>query len=149
MAENSAIAWTDDTFNPWWGCLRVGPGCDNCYAATLDKRLGGDHWDGEPSMKTGRDPCNTSAGTALRFSTSRLFAMAERWRRQNWTVAAGRNFPNRPYQTRLPRQTMTSPDFSKTHGLAIRYTISDAWRGAENRRGCKSRSQMQSKKGWN
>ena len=47
MGENSAIAWTDDTFNPWWGCKRVGPGCDNCYAATLDKRTGGDHWDGD------------------------------------------------------------------------------------------------------
>jgi protein gp37 len=47
MAENSNIAWTDHTFNPWWGCQRVGPGCDNCYAATLDKRTGGNHWDGD------------------------------------------------------------------------------------------------------
>ena len=45
MAENSNIAWTDHTFNPWWGCQRVGPGCDNGYAATLDKRTGGEHWD--------------------------------------------------------------------------------------------------------
>jgi len=44
MAANSKIAWTDDTFNPWWGCMKVGPGCDNCYAAALDKRAGGDHW---------------------------------------------------------------------------------------------------------
>jgi len=35
MAENSNIAWTDHTFNPWWGCQRVCPGCDNCYAADL------------------------------------------------------------------------------------------------------------------
>ena len=47
MAANSKIAWTDDTFNSWWGCKRVGPGCDNCYAATLDKRTGGAHWDGD------------------------------------------------------------------------------------------------------
>ena len=32
MAENSAISWTDHTFNPWIGCTKVGPGCDNCYA---------------------------------------------------------------------------------------------------------------------
>lgn len=44
MAENTEIAWTDSTFNPWWGCTRVGPGCDNCYAAALDHRVGGDHW---------------------------------------------------------------------------------------------------------
>ena len=32
MAENTEIAWTDATFNPWIGCARVSPGCDNCYA---------------------------------------------------------------------------------------------------------------------
>ncbi len=44
MAEITGIAWTDSTFNPWWGCVKVGPECANCYAATLDKRTGGDHW---------------------------------------------------------------------------------------------------------
>jgi protein gp37 len=33
MAENSAIEWCDHTFNPWWGCVKVSPGCKNCYAA--------------------------------------------------------------------------------------------------------------------
>lgn len=32
MAENSKIEWTHHTFNPWWGCAKVSPGCDNCYA---------------------------------------------------------------------------------------------------------------------
>lgn len=32
MAEKSAIEWTDATFNPWWGCAKVSPGCDHCYA---------------------------------------------------------------------------------------------------------------------
>jgi protein gp37 len=40
MAENSAIEWTDHTFNPWTGCTRVGPGCDNCYAESWSKRAG-------------------------------------------------------------------------------------------------------------
>ncbi len=35
MAENSAIEWTDHTFNPWIGCCKVGPGCDHCYAEML------------------------------------------------------------------------------------------------------------------
>jgi len=47
MTDNSKIAWTDNTFNPWVGCLRVSPGCDNCYAAAIDKRFGGDHWSGD------------------------------------------------------------------------------------------------------
>lgn len=39
MAETTGISWTDSTFNPWIGCTKVGPGCDNCYAeALMDKR---------------------------------------------------------------------------------------------------------------
>lgn len=44
MAENSKIEWTDATVNFWWGCTKVGPGCDHCYAETFDKRVGGAHW---------------------------------------------------------------------------------------------------------
>jgi protein gp37 len=32
MAANSAIEWTDHTFNPWRGCTKVHAGCTNCYA---------------------------------------------------------------------------------------------------------------------
>lgn len=42
--KDSKIEWTDHTFNPWWGCTKVSPACDNCYAAALDKRTGGNHW---------------------------------------------------------------------------------------------------------
>jgi protein gp37 len=39
MAERTEIAWCDSTFNPWIGCTKVGPGCDNCYAkADFDDR---------------------------------------------------------------------------------------------------------------
>jgi protein gp37 len=31
--ENSKIEWTDHTFNPWMGCTKVSPACDDCYAA--------------------------------------------------------------------------------------------------------------------
>lgn len=44
MGETTGIAWTDSTFNPWWGCTKVSPGCDHCYAETLDKRWGDPHW---------------------------------------------------------------------------------------------------------
>ncbi|WP_339064748.1 DUF5131 family protein [Teredinibacter turnerae] len=45
MADETGISWTDHTFNPWWGCTRIAPGCDNCYAAAFDKRAGGNYWD--------------------------------------------------------------------------------------------------------
>lgn len=39
MADNSAIEWTEATWNPTTGCDRVSAGCDNCYALALSKRL--------------------------------------------------------------------------------------------------------------
>ncbi len=37
--ENSKIEWTTHTFNPWSGCSKCSPGCENCYAETAeDKR---------------------------------------------------------------------------------------------------------------
>lgn len=44
MGFRSDIEWTDHTFNPWWGCTRVSPACDNCYAETFAKRLGMNIW---------------------------------------------------------------------------------------------------------
>ncbi len=43
MAEHTAIAWADATFNPWIGCTKVSPACDRCYAEAWDKRYGGEH----------------------------------------------------------------------------------------------------------
>ncbi len=39
MADKSAIEWTEATWNPTTGCDRMSPGCDNCYALSLAKRL--------------------------------------------------------------------------------------------------------------
>jgi len=44
MGKDSSIQWTHHTFNPWWGCEKVSPGCTNCYAAAFDKRVGGMNW---------------------------------------------------------------------------------------------------------
>ena len=54
MAEKTGIAWTDSTFNPWIGCTKVGPGCDNCYAeALMDKRWHRVQWgSGKPRERT-------------------------------------------------------------------------------------------------
>lgn len=44
MAKNSHIEWTNHTFNPWWGCHKVSPACDNCYAEAWAKRVGQAIW---------------------------------------------------------------------------------------------------------
>lgn len=51
MSSVTGIAWTDHTFNPWWGCRKVSPGCRHCYAEAFDRRLGGDHF-GNSKRKT-------------------------------------------------------------------------------------------------
>lgn len=44
MGDTTEIAWTDHTFNPWWGCAKVSPACNNCYAENLAIRTGHDVW---------------------------------------------------------------------------------------------------------
>jgi protein gp37 len=41
MAQNSAIEWTDTTWNPVTGCTKVSRGCDNCYAERFSERFRG------------------------------------------------------------------------------------------------------------
>jgi len=37
----SKIEWTDRVWNPITGCTKVSPGCQNCYAERMSKRLAG------------------------------------------------------------------------------------------------------------
>ena len=39
MANGSRIEWTEATWNPVTGCTKVSPGCKNCYAERMSKRL--------------------------------------------------------------------------------------------------------------
>lgn len=51
MGADSKIEWTDNTFNPWWGCTKVSPGCDNCYAEALSRRYKRAEWGhGKPRL---------------------------------------------------------------------------------------------------
>ncbi|MDN3713080.1 phage Gp37/Gp68 family protein [Paracoccus cavernae] len=43
MAQKTQIEWTDATWNPVAGCIKVGAGCDNCYAERFAER-----WRGVP-----------------------------------------------------------------------------------------------------
>lgn len=53
MGENTKISWTNSSWNPWIGCAKVSPGCDHCYAETLNHRWGNDNWGkGKPRRVT-------------------------------------------------------------------------------------------------
>ena len=54
MGTDTKIEWANHTFNPWMGCTRVSPACDNCYAAEMmDSRYGRVRWGaGEAHVRT-------------------------------------------------------------------------------------------------
>lgn len=57
MSANTSIEWADHTFNPWIGCTKISPACDNCYAKAWDDRFigaaGTSHWGvGAPRKRT-------------------------------------------------------------------------------------------------
>ena len=41
MSEHSKIEWTETTWNPIRGCLKISPGCKHCYAETFAERFRG------------------------------------------------------------------------------------------------------------
>lgn len=41
MSDNSAIEWTEASWNPVTGCTKVSPGCDHCYAERITERFHG------------------------------------------------------------------------------------------------------------
>lgn len=58
MAENTKIEWADHTFNPWIGCTKISPACDNCYAEDLmANRYGRVEWG------AGQDRSRTASST--------------------------------------------------------------------------------------
>ena len=84
MGENSAIAWTNHTFNPWIGCTKVGPGCEHCYAEAWDARFSADglasHWGpGAPRRRT---------SAALWAKPTKWNAEAERTGERPWVFCA-------------------------------------------------------------
>ncbi|MDB4893448.1 MAG: hypothetical protein JWL61_5303 [Gemmatimonadetes bacterium] len=44
MSATTGIEWTHHTFNIVWGCVRVSPGCEHCYAEGQSKRYGHAVW---------------------------------------------------------------------------------------------------------
>lgn len=67
----SAIEWTEVTWNPSTGCDRVSPGCDHCYALALAKRLKAM---GQPKYQRDGDPRTSGPGFGLTMHSDVLDA---------------------------------------------------------------------------
>lgn len=101
MAENSGIEWTTHTFNPWTGCTKISPACDNCYAEGWAKRSGHVEWGPHGARrrtKTWGNPVKwnkqaAEAGTRPRVFCASLADVFDNhhsidpaWRRELWQL---------------------------------------------------------------
>lgn len=77
MSTTSKIEWTEKTWNPSTGCDRLSPGCDNCYALTLAKRLKGM---GQTKYQNDGDPRTSGPGFGLTVHSDALDEPL-RWRK--------------------------------------------------------------------
>jgi protein gp37 len=78
MGKQTEIAWTDHSFNPWWGCVRVSPGCVHCYAESFAKRTGNKVWGVEAPRrffgeKHWREPISWNAAAEKAGVRKRVF----------------------------------------------------------------------------
>ncbi len=69
MSADTIIQWCNATVNFWWGCTKVSPGCEHCYAEALARRL-----------SRGRATWGPSGARWLRVdaATTELLKLAER-----------------------------------------------------------------------
>lgn len=79
------IEWADYTHNPWYGCKRVGPACQHCYAAVWGKRSNlMPEW-GAPRIQTSeknrKEPIrwNSAAAAAGRIDTVFSCSLGDIW----------------------------------------------------------------------
>jgi len=99
MGKVTGIQWTDSTWNPWRGCVKVSPGCKNCYMFRNQRRYGKD-----PSVIVRTNP-NTFKAPLKWLDPARVFTcswsdffieQADEWRDEAWNII--RRTPHLTYQ---------------------------------------------------
>ncbi len=117
MGENSKIEWTDHTFNPWVGCTKVSPACDNCYAENWAKRTGSPElWAGErrrTAVSNWRKPRAWNDDAGYRGVRARVFCASladvfdnqvpSAWRKDLFDLIAGTQYLDWLLLTKRPQ----------------------------------------------
>lgn len=104
MGKDTAISWTQDTWNPWQGCAKVSPGCAHCYMFRDKERFGQD-----PTVVVRSKPATflaplkeKSPRIIFTCSWSDFFHVdADPWREEAWDVI--RRTPHHIYQVLTKR----------------------------------------------
>jgi protein gp37 len=100
--KGSHISWTDDTWNPWYGCTPVSKECDNCYIDRILKQQGLQPWGtlyrakstwGEPEIAQHDAVKQGKRCRMFTCSLSDFFHQdADKWRDEAWDII--RRCPN-------------------------------------------------------
>lgn len=103
MGTSSCIEWTEATWNPWHGCLKVSPGCAHCYMYRDKRRYGQDPAFVVRSKTSFDAPLKWKAPKMIfTCSWSDFFiAEADQWRADAWEVI--RRSPQHTYQVLTKR----------------------------------------------
>jgi protein gp37 len=98
MGKNSAIEWTDHSWNPWRGCHKVSQGCKNCYMFREQERYGKDPNIVVRSKTTFQDPLKwKDPAMVFTCSWSDFFIEeADPWRDEAWEII--KQTPHLTYQ---------------------------------------------------
>jgi protein gp37 len=102
VSQQTGIQWTEATWNPWHGCHKVSPGCDNCYMFTEKKMYGQDGDKVVRSKTKFNDPLKwVRSGKPPKMcftcSWSDFFiSEADPWREEAWNII--RKTPGIVYQ---------------------------------------------------
>lgn len=84
-----------DIWNPWHGCVRISPGCANCYMYTLDQQRGKSGADiyrtnnfNYPLQKDRHGNYKIKSGELIRVCMTSDFFLpeADRWRAEAWDI---------------------------------------------------------------
>lgn len=104
MGRDTAISWTDGTWNPWIGCDKVSPGCAHCYMFREQERFNQD-----PTKVRRTAPATFNS--PLRWKEPRriftcswsdfFHANADAWRDEAWRII--RDTPQHVYQVLTKR----------------------------------------------
>ena len=98
MGKTSRIEWTQATWNPWHGCVKVSPGCTHCYMYRAKRRYGQTPNVIVRSKTTFSAPLKWAAPTLI-FACSWsdwFIEQADQWRDEAWNII--RCTPHHTYQ---------------------------------------------------
>ena len=109
MGDQSAIEWTDATWNPWQGCHKVSAGCKHCYMFREKKQYGQN-----PAVVIRSKPHTFNMPLRLK-TVARVFTCswsdffieeADEWRLEAWDIIA--KTPHLTYQilTKRPERML-------------------------------------------